>query len=99
MKAAGTSPNPAAGEIWSEGPLAGGRRADSDGKRAGEPGRGARPPQPHDQFRPSPLSREREHALAREAPGHQVLRDLGDLSPRPLQGDMWDELPRRHQVG
>ena len=45
------------------------------------------------------ISPEGEHGLAREAPGHQVLRDLGDLRPRPLEADVGRELPRRHELG
>src|SRR4029453_2834407 len=40
-----------------------------------------------------------EHSLAREAPGHQVLSDLADLLPPPLQAYVGDELARPHQLG
>src|SRR3972149_7464948 len=42
---------------------------------------------------------QRQHGLAGEAPGHQVLRDPADPCPRPLQADVGRELPRRHKVG
>src|SRR5262247_4866633 len=49
---------------------------------------------------PSPCSSvKNEHSLAREPPGHQVLSDLADLLPRPLQADVRHELTRRHQLG
>src|SRR5260370_1362468 len=42
---------------------------------------------------------QREHRLAREAPGHEVLRDLTDLLPGPLEAHVGYELPRRHELG
>src|SRR5438445_12072207 len=40
-----------------------------------------------------------EHSLAREPPGDQILGDLTDLLPRPLQADVRHELACRHQLG
>src|SRR5215469_643682 len=45
------------------------------------------------------LSVHREHGLAGKPPGHQVLRHLSDLLPRPLQADVRRELAGRDQVG
>src|SRR5215468_6976430 len=47
----------------------------------------------------SPGSVKNEHGLARKPPGHQVLSDLADLLPWPLQADVRHELTRRHQLG
>src|SRR5437899_2804736 len=41
----------------------------------------------------------REHRLSRVAPSHQILRDLGDLLPRPLEADVRRELARGHEIG
>src|SRR5262245_62966283 len=40
----------------------------------------------------SPDSVKNEHGLALEPPGQQILGDLADLLPRPLQADVRHEL-------
>src|SRR5262249_57617785 len=47
----------------------------------------------------SPGSVKNEHGLALKPPGHQIMGDLADLIPRPLQADVRHELTRRHQLG
>src|SRR5262245_58036785 len=47
----------------------------------------------------SPGSVKNEDGLALEPPGQQILGDLADLLPRPLQADVRHELTRRHQLG
>src|SRR5512132_1879329 len=47
----------------------------------------------------SPCSIKNEDGLALEPPGDQILGDLADLLPRPLQTDVRHELARRHQLG
>src|SRR5262245_55791403 len=47
----------------------------------------------------SPDSVKNEHGLALEPPGQQILGDLADLLPRPLQADVRHELTGRHQLG
>jgi len=45
------------------------------------------------------LSVHDEHGLAGKPAGHQILRDLPDLFPRPLEADVRRELAGGDQIG